>query len=264
MDDVDRMPARQPAKDRQFVTALDRGLQVLRAFSKQQGGLRNGQLAKQTRLAPSTISRLVYTLRELGYIRYDRASRAYVLSPQVLTLGYPVLSQAPLLHQVRPVLVQISQQTGETCGFAQRDGMYATFLDCVQGRNMLAVRMEIGARLPLANSASGLCLLKASPEAERRMLVSRIRARLSRRRMAVSPFEQSLAEALASPVVIVRDAWHKGIGGIAVPVSNGTETGAIVVPVATSSVTEKEMRGALSAKLLELVGRYQLVRGNGG
>ncbi|MBL8999274.1 MAG: hypothetical protein JNL44_18565 [Gemmatimonadetes bacterium] len=75
---------------------------------------------------------------------------------------------------------------------------------------------------------------------------------------------QILADALASPAVVVRDSWHKGIGGIAVPVSNGTETGAIVVPVATSSVTEKEMRGALSAKLLELVGRYQLVRGNGG
>lgn len=252
--------ARQPAKDRQFVTALDRGLQVLRAFSRKQGGLRNGQLAKQTKLAPSTISRLVYTLRELGYIRYDRATRSYVLAPQVLTLGYPVLSHAPLLHQVRPVLVQIAQQTGETCGFAQRDGMYATFLDCVQGRNMLAVRMEIGARLPLASSASGLCLLKASPEAERRMLVSRIRARLNRRRAAVAPFEQSLAEALGSPVVAMRDTWHKGIGGIAVPVSNGSETGAIVVPFATSSVSEKDMRGPLSTKVLELAGRYQLVR----
>ncbi len=255
------MPARQPAADRQFVTALDRGLQVLRAFSRRQGGLRNGQLAKETKLAPSTISRLVFTLRELGYIRYDRATRSYVLASQVLTLGYPVLTQTPLLHQIRPVLVQISKQTGETCGFAQRDGTYATFLDCVQGRNMLAVRMEIGARLPLANSASGLCLLKATAPAERRMLVSRIRARLVRRRIAVAPFEQNLAEALASPVVIMRDTWHRGIGGIAVPVSNGTEIGTIVVPVATASVSEKEMRGALSAKLLELVGRYQLGRG---
>ncbi len=104
------MPARRPAKDRdkdrekdrQFVTSLERGLQVLRAFSRRQGGLRNGQLAKQTKLAPSTISRLVYTLRELGYLSYDRKTRSYVLMPQVLSLGYPVLSQAPLLHQVRP------------------------------------------------------------------------------------------------------------------------------------------------------------------
>lgn len=254
------MSARHMDKDRQFITSLDRGLQVLRAFSRKAGGLSNGQLAKQTKLAPSTISRLVYTLRELGYITYDRATRSYILTPQVLTLGYPVLSQAPLLHQVRPILVQIAQQTGETCGFAQRDGLYATFLDCVQGRNMLAVRMEIGARLPLATSASGLCLIKACSEADRRMIVSRLRAALTRRRQPVAPFDQRLSEAMASPVVVVRDTWHKGIGGIAVPVSNGTEVGAITLPVSTANVTDKEMRGSLSAKILELAERYQLVR----
>lgn len=264
------MPARRPTKerdrdrekdrekDRQFVTSLERGLQVLRAFSRKQGGLRNGQLAKQTKLAPSTISRLVYTLRELGYLRYDRATRSYVLMPQVLSLGYPVLSQAPLLHQVRPVLLQLAQQTGETCAFAQRDGLHATFLDCVQGRNMLAVRMEIGARLPLSSSASGLCLIKASSENDRRVLMSRIRATLTRRRLPVAAFEQSVKEALAAPVVIMRDTWHKGIGGVAVPVSNGNEIGAITIPIATSNVSEKDMRGSLSEMMLELVGRHQL------
>jgi DNA-binding IclR family transcriptional regulator len=156
------------------------------------------------------------------------------------------------------VLVQIAQETGETCAFAQRDGLHATFLDCVQGRNMLAVRMEIGARLPLSNSAAGLCLIKASPENERRVLLSRIRATLTRRRIPVGAFEQRVIEALASPAVIVRDTWHKGIGGIAVPVSNGSEIGAITIPIATSNVSEKEMRGRLSDMILELVDRHQL------
>lgn len=269
------MPARRPVRerekerekdrdnkgrdtDRQFVTALERGLQVLRAFSRKQGGLRNGQLAKQTKLAPSTISRLVYTLRELGYLRYDRASRSYMLMPQVLSLGYPVLSQAPLLHQVRPILLQLAQETGETCGFAQRDGLHATFLDCVQGRNMLAVRMEIGARLPLSNSASGLCLIKASSEADRRFLLQRIRATLARRRLPVAAFDQCVKDALASPAVILRDSWHKGIGGVSVPVGNGSEIGAITIPVATSNVSEREMRSRLGDRMLELADRHAL------
>lgn len=242
-------------QDRQFVTSLQRGLSVLRAFARSSGGMSNGQLAKQTKLAPSTISRLVHTLRELGYITYDRSTSSYVLTPRVLTFGFPVLSQASLLHRVRPVLVQIAEETGETCGFAQRDGLRATFLDCVPGRNTLSVRMEIGAQLPLATSASGLCLLKACGDSERRVVVSRIRAALARRRVPVAPFERRLADALASPVVIVRDTWRRGIGGLSVPVSNGTEVGAITIPVSTSRVSEKEMRGLLSSKLLELVGR---------
>ncbi len=57
-----------------------------------------------------------------------------------------------LLHQVRPVLAAARpSRPARPVAFAQRDGLYATFLDCVQGRNMLAVRMEIGARLPLSN-----------------------------------------------------------------------------------------------------------------
>ncbi len=67
-----------------------------------------------------------------------------------------------------------------------------------------------------------------------------------------------MSEALASPVVIMRDTWHKGIGGVAVPVSNGSEIGAITIPIATSNVSEKEMRGPLSDMMLELVERHQL------
>jgi DNA-binding IclR family transcriptional regulator len=123
---------------------------------------------------------------------------------------------------------------------------------------MLAVRMEIGARLPLSNSASGLCLIKASTEGDRRVLLTRIRATLTRRRAPVAAFEQRVNEALTSPVVIVRDTWHKGIGGVAIPVSNGSEIGAITIPIATSNVSEKEMRGPLSDMILELVDRHQL------
>ena len=46
-------------EDRQFVTALQRGLSVLRAFSRKPGGLSNGELARETKLAPSTIRRMV-------------------------------------------------------------------------------------------------------------------------------------------------------------------------------------------------------------
>lgn len=231
----------------------------MRAFSRTSGGLTNGQLARQTKLAPSTISRLVHTLRNLGYITYDRPSRAYVLTPQVLSLGYPVLSRASLLHQVRPILVQIADETGETCGFAKRDGLHVTFLDCVRGRNMLSVHMEVGARLPLATSASGLCLLKACREPERRAIVSQLRGALTRRRAPAGAFVQRLSAAMSSPVVIMRDTWHRGIGGLAVAISNGAEIGAITIPIATSHVSEKDMRGVLSAKLLEVVERNGLV-----
>jgi hypothetical protein len=64
--------------------------------------------------------------------------------------------------------------------------------------------------------------------------------------------------------VIARDTWHKGIGGLSVPVSNGTDFGAITIPVATASISERDMRGALTAKVLELAGRHLLLTPRGG
>ena len=53
-------------KDRLFVTALARGLEILAAFRADDANLSNQQLAQRTQLPKSTVSRLCYTLIKLG------------------------------------------------------------------------------------------------------------------------------------------------------------------------------------------------------
>src|SRR5918997_2052925 len=57
-------------KDRKFVTALARGLEVLRAFTPTEGLLGNGEIAERTGLPKPTVSRLTYTLTKLGYLAH--------------------------------------------------------------------------------------------------------------------------------------------------------------------------------------------------
>ena len=53
--------------ERQFITSLHRGLEVLRAFRPDdRAGLSNGDLADRTGLPNSTVSRLTYTLLRQG------------------------------------------------------------------------------------------------------------------------------------------------------------------------------------------------------
>ena len=54
-------------KDRQFVTALARGLELLRCFTPESLLLGNQELAKKTGLLKPTVSRLTHTLTRLGY-----------------------------------------------------------------------------------------------------------------------------------------------------------------------------------------------------
>src|SRR5690606_5452262 len=55
-------------EDRQFVTALARGLEVLSCFRASNVALGNQDIARLCRLPKSTVSRLTTTLTRLGYL----------------------------------------------------------------------------------------------------------------------------------------------------------------------------------------------------
>ena len=57
-------------KDRNFVTALARGLEILRCFGPSDEYLGNAELAKRTSIPRPTVSRMTATLTQLGYLRY--------------------------------------------------------------------------------------------------------------------------------------------------------------------------------------------------
>lgn len=240
--------------DRQFVDALARGLAILEALSRAQKPLGNGELARMTGLAPSTVSRLTHTLMTLGYIQLSRTERAYQLTPKNLTLGYPVLAGLSLIDRARSHLKALSERTGETVAIAIRDGLHITFVQVAQGANMVAVRLATGGRLPIAVSAAGIALLSALPEAERRMVAARVRAGITRRGGDVDAFNRTYAAASRFGYAVVRNAWRQGIGGVAVPVRAGDEIAALTIPVATGSVSEQTMRGPLAAALLDIAG----------
>jgi len=238
-------------KDRQFVDALARGLGILEAFSRSTRPLGNGEIAKMARLAPSTVSRLTHTLTVLGYLRFDRNVRRYMLTPKNLTLGYPVLAGLSLLDRARPVLERLASETGETAALSVLDGLHATFVEVIQGNNMVAVRLATGARLPIAVSASGLSLMARLPEDERRALAARVRADLTRRGGDLEAFDRRLEQACTEPVVIVRDAWRRGIGGVAIALKQQDQIVALTIPVATGGISEEDMRGRLATMLVE-------------
>jgi hypothetical protein len=80
--------------DRQFVTSLARGLEVLRAFNPENGSLGNQELAQRTGLPKATVSRLTHTLTTLGYLDYDPRLARIMIAPAVLSLGHACVGVA--------------------------------------------------------------------------------------------------------------------------------------------------------------------------
>lgn len=102
----------QDEDDRQFITALARGLELLRCFSAKQPHLGNQELSQMTGLPKPTITRLTHTLSRLGYIRQVPNSTKFQLSVGVLAFGYSMLSNVSIRSIAQPYMKDLADYAG--------------------------------------------------------------------------------------------------------------------------------------------------------
>ncbi|MFI5034112.1 MAG: IclR family transcriptional regulator, partial [Reyranellales bacterium] len=122
-----------PAKDRQFVTALARGLDILRAFHAGEGMLGNQEIAHRTGLPKPTVARLTHTLTELGYLNYIRRFRKYELGASVLALGYAAISSMDVRRASRQPLETLAHALNASTALGGRDRHSMIYLEACRG-----------------------------------------------------------------------------------------------------------------------------------
>ncbi len=164
--------------DRQFVTALHRGLDILRAFTPDDRmGLGNRELAARTGLPNSTVSRLTYTLLKLGYLIYDDATGRYRMGVPVLGLGYACLGGIKVREAAQPLMQQLADECGDgvLVALGGRDDLTMTYIAAARAaRGMISLQLNVGSRISLGRSAMGRAYLAAAKPDERAELMTRL------------------------------------------------------------------------------------------
>jgi IclR family pca regulon transcriptional regulator len=145
-------------RDRNFISSLGRGLSILEAFDEAHPRLGIADLAKKTGLSKSTVFRLVYTLRTLGYIIPAVGENKYTLGPKVLGLGFAVLSSLGLREAAQPYLLELSNQIQETVNLAVLDGWKLIYVERIKTQQIVNINLQVGSRLELYNTAMGRVL----------------------------------------------------------------------------------------------------------
>ena len=159
------MMDRPAAPDRQFVTALARGLRILGCFGPARPSLTVTEIAADLGLPQPTAWRLCQTMLSLGYLAVSEGGR---LRPAlaVLRLGYATLSELPLAELARPYLQEMADAVGGAAGMAVRDGHDMRFVQRCESASQLVLNLRVGSRVPIATSAMGWAYLAGLPEAE--------------------------------------------------------------------------------------------------
>ena len=122
-------PTGRPAERR--LAAVERALRVLDAFLDLPGDAGTNELARRTGINPSTVSRLLSTLVDAGYVQHVPASGRYWLGPQVLALSNHLLARLDVRSLARPHLVELERRTGETATLSvpgERDAVTVDFV----------------------------------------------------------------------------------------------------------------------------------------
>ncbi|MCE1003815.1 MULTISPECIES: IclR family transcriptional regulator [Pseudomonas] len=202
----------------QFVTALARGLELMRCFTPRDNVLGNQDLARMTGLPKPTVTRLTNTLMRLGCLRREVHSGKYQLDVGVLGFGYAMLSNLAIRTVAHPLMEELANHAQAAVAMAARDRLQMVYLDVVQGQGNMTMRRQIGSYLPLAQSSVGRACLAAMPETEREFLLDHIRDRDSEQWPAIRKgLDKAFRDFSDYGFCLSIGEWHRDVNSVAVP-----------------------------------------------
>jgi DNA-binding IclR family transcriptional regulator len=244
--------------DRKFVGALGRGLDVLRCFGPRDRWLANQEIAARTGLARPTVSRLVYTLTQLGFLRHAQAQRKYGLGSAAVSLGYSALTQIDIRRAARPLLHALSQQTNASAHLAINDGLHMQVVDTYWHSAVFVV--DIGSRVSIVTTSLGRAYVCALPEEERRSILEEIRVRrpadwpLARRR-----FEQAFRDYEQFGFCLAMGDWRGDVNAVAAPFDprDGTKPVVVGCSGAAFQLRPELLKREIGPRLLSLIGNLR-------
>jgi IclR family transcriptional regulator, pca regulon regulatory protein len=217
-----------------FIEAIARGLDVIRAFRPGQPVMSLASVAAASSLPRPTARRILLTLEQLGYVRQAGGQSAfgqgpglspggYELTPRVLDLGMSYVLSRGLWEIARPHMETLVARTRESCSIAQLDGSDIVYVARVAVPKIVTLSVTIGTRFPAMQTSLGKVLLAALPPAEaERVLAEPSRSGITPRwQPDAAERAAALREVRARGWALTDEQLAHGIRSVAVPLRDG-------------------------------------------
>ena len=163
--------------DRQFVTALGRGLTLLSAFEHHEQ-LSHQQLCQMTTLPKATITRLIHTLMTLGFLRITEHGQ-YQLGSSAVRLSATAWSRHDMVSAAEPLLRQFASEHEVSVNLATEVEGEMRYHVCCRSPARLSVNLQVGSAVPVARTAIGRAFYAASSPARQAVIEGNLKEHLS-------------------------------------------------------------------------------------
>lgn len=261
---ISPVPFAEPDADedpgRQFVTALARGLSILKAFTQGDTSLGNQELAERTGLTKPTVSRLTYTLTRLGYLACSPQTGRYELGTSALALGYWAMAGSYIRQVATPLMERVSEELNLCCALGYRDEADAVYLEHTRGSGALIMSVQSGTRTPLVTTAMGRALIAVMdrPERDKLFAAEKIRHGAQWPRI-LKGIQEGLKDYQARGFTLSLGDWEKEINAVGVPLelNDGNPPMALILGGSSYAVDRQRLVEDVGPRLAELAGQIR-------
>lgn len=213
--------------------AMGKAFSILEIIAAGRQPMAMAEIVRASGLTKPTAHRITSMLAEMGFIERDTLKRGFVEGPRLIKLSLDTLGAAAPRTLRHTILRSISEQIGETCNFGILVGSEVLYLDRVEAKWPLGLRLEAGSRVPAHCTAIGKLLLSQMPLRERQQTIAAMPLARYTGRTLTDPLRlaQALDRIAASRIGIDDQEFIDGVVCVAVPVSanNGQVVGCIAI-----------------------------------
>jgi DNA-binding IclR family transcriptional regulator len=153
---------------------VTKALDVLDLLGQAREAMRLKDIALRLDLPESTTHRLLASLAERGYVQRRADHGTYLLGWKIVIHARSLASDARLLQNMQPFLIQLTRQLGQTSNLAVLSNDQVMYLDCQTPSDSLAVYMAPGLTLPAHATSLGKSIMAYLPENELNDLLQRL------------------------------------------------------------------------------------------
>lgn len=132
----------------QISPALFRGLKVLELLAQEESELSLKSISERLDIPTPSLWRILWVLRDNGYLLFDQDKKTYRLGFKFLYLGNILLNRMGFRSQARGYLKQLVELTGETAELSARIKDQLILIDQIDGPEAVRLFSRIGSAYP--------------------------------------------------------------------------------------------------------------------
>jgi DNA-binding IclR family transcriptional regulator len=145
--------------------SVERAVALLEALAAAGAPQGTNELARQTDINASTVSRVLATLLDAGFVEREPGGQRWQLGLRLVHLGNAALARLDLRDLARPLLEQLVRETGETATLSLQAQGEGVTVDFVPSPHSVSSRAEIGRASVAHATAVGKVVLAYTPGA---------------------------------------------------------------------------------------------------